>query len=84
MEPTLREGSMVLVSKLSYLILPPKKGDLIALLHPYTKQPIIKRIIDISEDGYSVMGDNKQASTDSRHFGEISRKQIIGKVVALL
>jgi len=30
---------------------------------------------------YFVLGDNKQESTDSRHFGWIKKKQIIGQVI---
>lgn len=40
------------------------------------------RII-IEPGQYFVMGDNRKHSTDSRTYGPISRKQILGKVVLL-
>lgn len=36
--------------------------------------------ITMAEDQYFVLGDNRQASSDSRMFGPISRGQIIGRV----
>jgi len=35
----------------------------------------------ITEDQYFVLGDNRSLSQDSRHFGTISRKDILGKVI---
>lgn len=37
--------------------------------------------IEIQEDHYFVMGDNRPHSSDSREFGPISRKLIIGKAI---
>jgi nickel-type superoxide dismutase maturation protease len=41
----------------------------------------VKRIERIEENKIFVIGDNLNASTDSRHFGWLESKQIIGKVV---
>ena len=38
----------------------------------------------IPEGQYAVFGDNREASVDSRYFGFIERKSIIGRVVFLL
>lgn len=38
--------------------------------------------VTIGADRYFVVGDNRPHSTDSRAFGPISRRQIVGKVVA--
>lgn len=41
----------------------------------------IKRIIDITEQGFVVQGDNKKNSYDSTDFGRIPRSSIIGKII---
>ena len=36
--------------------------------------------IQLSEKGYFVMGDNRLESSDSRHFGEVLRENIKGRI----
>lgn len=82
MEPTLRHGDYVLVNKLAYVFGKPAKGDMIVLKHPKEKNKLlIKRISAVrNSDEYFVVGDNKNYSKDSRHFGSIDKDLIIGKV----
>ncbi len=80
MEPAIRKGTKVLVNRLSGI----RVGDVIALRHPQKNLVILKRITQIKDDGYVVEGDNKEKSSDSRQFGLIEKKLIIGKVVAIL
>lgn len=77
MAPTFKDNDVVLVNRLSYFLSRPKIGDLIVLKQ---RQYIIKRIKKIKNDKYFVVGDNKKESTDSRKFGWISKKEIVGKV----
>lgn len=77
MNPTFREGNVVLVNRFSYFLGRPKIGDLIILKR---RQYIIKRIKKIEDDKYFVVGDNRKESTDSREFGWVSKKEIVGKV----
>lgn len=79
MEPALKYGQEVLVSGLFYLFSKPKDGDIIAFKG--SDKWIIKRIKESKADKYLVKGDNK---SDSREFGWIERKNIIGKVVYVL
>ena len=82
MEPALKNDDIILVNRLSYFFKKPKVGDIIVLRR---KDYIIKRIAKISPsaDGNKcfVLGDNKKESTDSRKFGWINKKKIIGKVI---
>ena len=83
MVPTFMEGDIVLVNRMAYLFTKPQLNDIIVLRDPRNQSKVIKRITKISHDCYFVEGDNKKESTDSRVYGEIERKAIIGKVISL-
>jgi len=82
MEPTLKSGDYVFVNKLAYVFGDPSKGDVVVLRHPEEKGKfLIKRVsLVTNSDKYYVLGDNKNFSRDSRHFGPIKKDSIIGKV----
>lgn len=80
MEPALQNGDDVLVNKLAYLFASPQKGDIVAA--KVNGKVFIKRISAINKDQYFLVGDNPEDSLDSKNFGSITRKQIIGKVIA--
>ena len=82
MEPALLAGDSVLVSSVPFLFVKPKMGDIIA----FKKEGkiFIKRIIKKDEKKYFVKGDNKKDSLDSRRFGWVERKEIVGKVIYCL
>ena len=83
MEPLCKEGDFVLLDKLSYLVFRPKIGDIVVLRHPQEERLILKYIMEErAENHYSfywVEGLNKEGSSDSRSFGWIPRKMILGK-----
>jgi nickel-type superoxide dismutase maturation protease len=57
-------------------------GDLVALVDPRDAQrTMIKRVAGFDGGGVVVRGDNEAASTDSRHFGPVSRQTLQGRVV---
>lgn len=77
MFPALKPGQNVLVNRFPK----PKVGDIIAIKDPRNNKILIKRISETKNNKFFVLGDNKNESTDSRHFGWITKKDIIGKVV---
>ena len=81
MSPTLKPGQNILVNRLTYVFAKPKVGDIIALKDLGSKKVLIKRISKTNKDNYFVLGDNEKQSTDSRVFGWIKKKDIIGKVI---
>jgi nickel-type superoxide dismutase maturation protease len=81
MEPTLLQGTEVLVSTIPYLLSRPKIGDVIAFRNKADKKIYVKRIAEIRNNTFYVLGDNKQDSKDSKSFGWITKKDIIGKVI---
>ena len=80
MEPTLQQGQNVLVSSIPYLFVKPKIDDMVLIRHEENRF-LIKRITKIDGEKYFVGGDNKKDSMDSRRFGWILKKDIVGKVV---
>ncbi|TNE33607.1 S26 family signal peptidase [bacterium] len=85
MEPTIKKGELVFVSKLAYNIFgieynSPKPKQIIAFNRE--GELLIKRISHINSYGeLYVLGDNTNNSEDSRVFGYIKPKQVTGKII---
>ena len=79
MEPTIKNGQKVIISSIPYLFYKPKQNDIIAFRK--NANILIKRINKIENDKYFVLGDNEDDSLDSRKFGLIDRKEIVGKII---
>jgi nickel-type superoxide dismutase maturation protease len=81
MLPKYKQNQKILVFTFSYFFSSVTVGNVIVLHHPVTNQKIIKRITDLQHSKAYVLGDNKSESSDSRSFGWIDKKNIIGKVI---
>lgn len=83
MVPTLLPGDHVLVLRGAGPFRPAiRVGDLVALADPRDpERTMIKRVAGIEPGGVVVRGDNEVASTDSRHFGPVSRGAVRGRAV---
>ncbi|HLC59340.1 MAG TPA: S26 family signal peptidase [archaeon] len=79
MEPYLKSGDYVIVNKIAYAFKNPVKNDVVVLKH--RNRFLVKRVGKILEDRYFVKGDNVKSSKDSRHFGPVDKKSIVGKVL---
>ena len=81
MDPTLPAGTELLVNRAAYKSSPPQIGDIVVVRHPQQSSlKVIKRIAQVDETTVTILGDNPTESTDSRHYGAISRSLILGKV----
>ena len=82
MNPTLRDGEVVLVDREAAI----EVGDIVVARHPVEhNSEVVKRVGRINERGhYFLIGDNAEDSEDSRHYGAVTREYIKGKVVARL
>ena len=87
--PDYQEGDFVLVSKIPFLFASPRPGQVVAFhLPPYGT--LIKRIEQVLEGdqsddqsggpSYFVTGTHP-LSVDSRQFGPVSRRALLGRVV---
>lgn len=74
----IRDGAVYLLDEEGhYEQLPDEYGYLFngeAMLGYYAREPVT-----IPEDSYFVLGDNRNNSKDSRHFGVVKREDILGK-----
>lgn len=77
MEPAYSSGDRLLVLRTGKL----KKRNVVVLRDPRTSRLILKRIERIEVERYFVSGDNPSESTDSRAFGPVAKKDILGKVI---
>ncbi len=83
MEPYFFSGETLFVNKFFYLFQKPKIGDVIILKNPKDNNYIIKTIDKINQEKYFVLGYNLKESTDSRVFGWVPKKYIIGKAIKI-
>ena len=79
MEPTFRDGDWLLVQRLRRA---PRIGEVVVASDP--REParlLLKRVRTVGSDGVTVQGDHADAaeSTDSRQFGPIPPRAIVGR-----
>lgn len=84
MIPQLKPGDEVLVDMRVYQKKSPQRGEVVVAQRPDRPEiTMIKRVAEVLEDGRLILlGDNPQASSDSRSFGPVPRANIVGKVTS--
>ena len=79
MAPTLSDGQIVLVSRISATA---RAGDVVVFRSPIGDTLAIKRIYrDMGTHGMLLLGDNRDLSLDSRHFGLVPEDRLRGRVI---
>jgi signal peptidase I len=83
LSPNLQDGDFVLSSKIPILLKRLQPGDLVVFNQP-GYGVLIKQLESISQDGQSlqVRGLHPE-SVDSRTFGPVKHRYLIGKIIAL-
>jgi nickel-type superoxide dismutase maturation protease len=80
MLPALEPGDRVVVVRAGR----PRTGDIVACADPdKPNRTLVKRVVAVAGHRYIVLGDNSDASTDSRHFGPIDADSVIGRLIFL-
>ena len=78
MRPALQPGDRLLVVSL----LRPRPGDVVAVVDPRDGRLVMaKRVSSVDRDTIEVLGDDPAASTDSRTFGPVDRRLVLGRAV---
>lgn len=81
MEPTISPGDIVFANTIIYKFRSPRVGEVVIVKDPHSSKHFVKRIEWRDGKNYFVIGDNKEESTDSRDFGSVPKKLILGKVM---
>lgn len=131
MYPTLHDGDVIFMDRLSLKFSDVRRGDIVVFNPPYSSEaPLIKRVlglpgetvsaslgeiwingkllkenddktqndyqsfnpakdpkaegVKLADDEYFMVGDNRGGSYDSRSFGPVKRKEMLGKATAIL
>lgn len=77
MLPTLRPGDRLLCLPAFRL----RNGDIVAVRDPRDGRLLVKRVASVDGGRVRVVGDNPASSTDSRTFGPVPRRAIVGRAV---
>ena len=82
MLPTLHAGDWVLVDEHAYRRKLPRRGHVVVASDPRElKRHIVKRVTAVDLHGaVRLEGDNAGESTDSRDFGAVPAKLVLGRV----
>ena len=83
MLPTLRPGDRLLVDPAAYRDRPPRAGDVVVLVDP--EEPgrwLVKRVsrVDAAAAVVEVRGDAASTARDSRRFGPVPNRSLVGRV----
>ncbi len=99
MEPTFENGDYLIVDELSYYLRSPEKNEVIIFHYPLNPSMyFIKRVVGLPGETmdiegkktvlkageYFVEGDNRGASSDSRVWGPVPQKLIVGRALIRL
>lgn len=78
MEPSYHDGDVVLATRWKK----PRVGDVVIVPDPRMHERLlVKRIVAENGETVHLAGDNALESTDSRSFGAVRKKDLIGKII---
>ena len=94
MDPTLHTGQLLLINRLAYLRSSPQVGDIVVVsfgnqgeitfvkrVEGIAGQLVAGRLAPLGQNQLFIEGDNRSFSTDSRSYGPITERQVLGKVI---
>ena len=81
MVPALDPDDFVITAP--YAVITPRSGEIVLARDPRDRSRVLaKRVSQVRDDGQlMLLGDNPEASTDSRTFGPVPAENVIGRVV---
>jgi nickel-type superoxide dismutase maturation protease len=82
MAPAYEDGERLLINRVSSRHRSPRQDDVVVVRDPQDRSRLLlKRVIEVRGDGAVwVLGDNIAESRDSRLFGYVERRDVVGRV----
>ena len=81
LSPRYNEGDFVIVSKIPFFFIPPRPGDVVAFRQP-GYGTLIKQVVQVDPaSGALTVTGTQPESVDSRVFGPVSPRSLLGKVI---
>jgi nickel-type superoxide dismutase maturation protease len=82
MAPTINPGDWLIVDRQAYGQKDPRPGHVVLAIDPRDPaREIVKRVVNVSPHNEAWLeGDHPSESTDSRQFGPVPRKLVLGRV----
>jgi len=92
MEPSLRDGDVLLSDRWAHRLFPPRRGEVVVALNPRSGPPLlVKRIAAVGPEVFSaegkcwtippagvfLLGDNPSRGPDSRYFGPVESSAVL-------
>lgn len=78
MSPALRPGDRLLILMWGL----PRVNEVVVARDPEARDRyLVKRVAAVADGGYVLLGDNAAVSRDSRTFGPVDRRLLVGRVV---
>ena len=85
MLPALQPKQRIVAKPIRQVGPSPSPGSVVVFHHPADDNlVVIKRVWRANGHMLDLRGDNSEASTDSRHFGEVPLERLIGEVTAVI
>ena len=86
MQPLISSEAELLYSPYAYTQRSPAVGDIVVARHPFCSDLLLVKIItSLTASGeFWLQGLNQQESTDSRSFGAVPRRFILGRITSRL
>ncbi len=83
MVPLFLPGERVVVDVWAYRFNRPMHGQVVVVRHPHDRSLLLFKRVGrmMRPDMYEIVSDNPEDGIDSRHFGPIHRRDIIGKYI---
>lgn len=78
MSPTLDDGAVIAIRRGRSAM--PAPGQVVVVISPRDGRRLVKRCNSVATDTFAVSSDNPDGATDSRSFGSLSRRELVGVV----